>query len=44
LREKVDQGVAKANHFPLLLHVDEIINSGAELNVPWQAFERVSAR
>lgn len=44
LREKVDQGVVKANHFPLLLHVDEIINSGAELNVPWQAFERVSAR
>ena len=32
-------GKVKAEDFPLLLHVDELINQGKELNVPWKAFE-----
>ena len=32
-------GKACADDFPLLLHVDEIINDGAEVNIPWDAFE-----
>ena len=24
--------------YPLLMHVDEIINQGAEVNIPWEKF------
>ena len=30
---------AKAQDFPLLLHIDEIISNGAPVNVPWEKFE-----
>jgi len=42
LREKVQLRVAQADQFPLLLHVDEIINSKVKVDVPWNDFERVS--
>jgi glycerol-3-phosphate dehydrogenase (NAD(P)+) len=29
----------KAEDFPLLMHVDEIINQGKEVNIPWKDFE-----
>lgn len=32
-------GKARAEDFPLLLHIDDIINGGAEVNIPWAAFE-----
>ena len=34
------RGVVSEADFPLLLHVDELLNQGAKLNVPWKAFER----
>ena len=32
-------GKAKAEEFPLLLHVYDIITQGAEVDIPWNAFE-----
>ena len=32
-------GKVKAEDFPLLMHVDEIINQGKEVNIPWKDFE-----
>ena len=39
IRALIAAGKVKAEDFPLLLHVDELINQGKELNVPWKAFE-----
>jgi len=39
VRDKIKQGRASANDFPLLLHIDEIINAGAEVSVPWDLFQ-----
>ena len=33
-------GKVRLEDFPLLLHVDALLNEGAELNVPWKAFEQ----
>lgn len=33
-------GKVKLSDFPLLLHVDAMLNEGAELNVPWKDFEQ----
>ena len=35
----ISKGKAKAEDFPLLLHVDDIINGGADVDIPWTAFE-----
>ena len=39
VRRLIARGAAKAEDFPLLLHIDELINNGAEVNIPWSAFE-----
>ena len=39
VRRLIALGKAKAEDFPLLLHIDDIINGGAEVNIPWAAFE-----
>lgn len=39
VRALIAQGKVEDKDFPLLLHVDEIINQGKELNIPWKAFE-----
>ncbi|MBQ9988303.1 MAG: glycerol-3-phosphate dehydrogenase [Clostridia bacterium] len=39
LRRMIERGLAKEEEFPLLLHVDELINNGKEVNVPWKEFE-----
>ena len=39
IRALIAAGKVKEEDFPLLLHVDELINQGKELNVPWKAFE-----
>ena len=39
IRVLIADGKVKAEEFPLLLHVDELINQGAKVNVPWKAFE-----
>lgn len=32
-------GKANLADYPLLMHIDEIINGGAEVEIPWKAFE-----
>ncbi len=39
VRKLAEQGKADLNDFPLLMHVDEIINQGKEVNIPWKEFE-----
>ena len=39
IRRKIALGELQAKDFPLLLHCDDIINNGAEVNIPWQQFE-----
>lgn len=33
-------GKVNINDFPLLMHVNELLNEGKELNIPWQAFQK----
>lgn len=39
LRVLAKAGKIDINDFPLLMHVDEIINQGAAVNIPWKKFE-----
>lgn len=39
VRALIAKGAARKEDFPLLLHVDDIINHHAEVNIPWRAFE-----
>lgn len=38
VRVKAEKGLIYANEFPLLLHIDEIITQGKEVNIPWEKF------
>lgn len=33
-------GKVKESDFPLLMHVNALLNEGAELNIPWKTFQR----
>lgn len=39
VKRLIQRGIAKREEFPLLLHIDEIINNGASVQIPWNAFE-----
>jgi glycerol-3-phosphate dehydrogenase (NAD(P)+) len=39
IRQQIEDGRAKAEDYPLLLHIDELVNGGKKVNVPWKAFE-----
>jgi glycerol-3-phosphate dehydrogenase (NAD(P)+) len=39
LRRRAANGKAKLSDFPLLVHIDEILNSGATVAIPWERFE-----
>lgn len=39
IRALIAQGQTTAAEFPLLLHIDEIINQGKTVAIPWAAFE-----
>ena len=39
VRRLIDAGKARREDFPLLLHVDEIINRNVPVNIPWEKFE-----
>ncbi len=39
VRRLAERGVVKLKDFPLLMHVDEIINNGAAVAIPWAALE-----
>ena len=38
VRQWIDNGQTTADQFPLLLHLDAIINREAKLDVPWESF------
>jgi glycerol-3-phosphate dehydrogenase (NAD(P)+) len=38
--ELAKAGRAELSHFPLLLHIRELLVDGAFVNVPWASFER----
>ena len=40
VRRLIERGIVRAEQFPLLLHIDELVNGGKTVNVPWKAFER----
>jgi len=39
VRALIGRGKAQASDFPLLLHIDDIISRGAQVNIPWVNFE-----
>ncbi|NLG24123.1 MAG: glycerol-3-phosphate dehydrogenase, partial [Clostridiales bacterium] len=39
VRALIARGAASQAQFPLLMHVDDVINRGAPVDVPWAAFE-----
>lgn len=41
VRTMEKHGVASTADFPLLMHIDELINQGKGVNIPWNAFEHV---
>ena len=38
VRIKADRGLLNIEEFPLLMHIDEIITQGKEVNIPWEKF------
>ena len=38
IKTNIKNGTLKAENFPLLLHIDEIICGKKEVNIPWEAF------
>ena len=38
VRVKAERGLIDLNEFPLLMHIDEIITQGKEVNIPWEKF------
>ncbi len=40
VRDLIAAGKVKESDFPLLLHIDELVNGGKTVNVPWDKFER----
>ena len=39
VRTLIARGEASADDYPLLLHVDDIINHGKAVDIPWSKFE-----
>ena len=38
VRVKAEKGLLDIREFPLLMHIDEIITQGKEVNIPWEQF------
>ena len=41
VRKLAERGLVSLDDYPLLMHVDEIINRGTEVNIPWEKFTTV---
>lgn len=39
VRSLAEKGIVKLQEFPMLIHIDEIINSGNIVDIPWKSFE-----
>ena len=42
VKKNIKNGILKAEDFPLLLHIDEILSDKKEVNIPWEAFTFVN--
>lgn len=42
VRRMAERGLVSLGDFPLLMHVHDIINNGATVDIPWKAFETES--
>jgi glycerol-3-phosphate dehydrogenase (NAD(P)+) len=38
VRKLAERGVVSLSDYPLLMHVDAIINEGASVDIPWKEF------
>ena len=38
IRRQAELGKAELSHFPLLMHIDDILTKTAPVNIPWEAF------
>lgn len=38
VKKNIAEGILKKEDFPLLLHIDEILNQKASVNIPWEKF------
>ena len=38
IRKAISRGILRAEDFPLLLHIDDIITKGNAVNIPWEKF------
>jgi glycerol-3-phosphate dehydrogenase (NAD(P)+) len=43
IRKQIARRRARAEDFPLLLHIDDIISHGAPVDIPWEKFESETA-
>ena len=41
VRKLAARGIVDADEYPLLMHVDEIINHGVEVDIPWKKFTEI---
>ena len=39
MRCLAERGIVKLSDFPMITHIDEIVNSGGKVDIPWKAFE-----
>ncbi len=39
VRRLIEKGTVRESDFPLLMHIDDLINNGAQVDIPWSAFE-----
>ena len=44
IKKNIEKNVLKAEDFPLLLHIDEILSEKAEVNIPWEKFTYTEAK
>ncbi len=38
VRKLAERGIVRLEDYPLMMHVDDIINHGAEVDIPWEKF------
>ena len=44
IKKNIEKNVLKAEDFPLLLHIDEILSDKKEVNIPWEKFTYTEAK
>ena len=44
VRLLAQKGIVRTEDYPLLMHVDEIINQGKPVSIPWDAFTFCSTK